>query len=192
MSSPITKSIKESYNKTSLPTPSPSALSSTSVSSTMSSSSILFNNKKNSYKSISSPTSPESSTSNKKSTETKNDDTSDIISKLSNKAKINGTKILKQPLSNSKTKNHKPIKINIKDKLQNSNTNDKSLVTPSSNENESKSVKSNFPSLKDRYSNTYTLTPYIVTDVDLNNIDFDLNINGNKSNSNTGKKYIIY
>jgi len=197
MSSPIAKSVKDSYNKTSLPTPSPSSLSSTSTSSTLSSSSILFASKKNSYKSVSSPSSPVSLSPTSNKNDTKNDDTIDIISKLSNKAIFNGTKILKQPISNttksnqsdSKQKNHKPIKINIKDIF----SHDSSLQTPTDDNDSTKSqVKSKVvASLKDKYSNTYKLAPYIVTDVDLNNIDFELNISKAKSNASNGKFLIL-
>jgi len=183
MSSPISKSIKDSYNKNSFPTPSPSSLSSSSTSSTISSSSVLFSTRKNSYKSASSPTSPISSspTSSKNSITNKNNEASDIISKLNNKAKINATKILKQPLSNIaknlsdlKQKNHKSLKINIKDFH---NTYDNSLLTPSSEDMDSSKSQNKLKSVtsKDnKYNNTYKLSPYIITDVDLNNIDFEL------------------
>jgi len=178
----ISKSFKELYSKNPLPTPSPSSASTSSIIT-------------NSYKGASSPTSPtlSSPTSNKYNNYNKNnEETTDIISKLSNKAKINATKILKQPLSNTTKfslsdfkQKSQSIKINIKD-FQSAR--DASLLTPSSEElDSSKSQKKlkSVTSKDNKYNNTYKLSPYIVTDVDLNNIDFELN-NKIKSNSTAG------
>jgi len=96
---------------------------------------------------------------------------------------------LKQPLSNTTKfslsdfkQKSQSIKINIKD-FQSAR--DASLLTPSSEElDSSKSQKKlkSVTSKDNKYNNTYKLSPYIVTDVDLNNIDFELN-NKIKSNS---------